>query len=60
MELEILSKEQTFRMEVDEGLQNALQELQELQSQMPQEKMKSLLEACEKSVMNNIGQQFGL
>lgn len=60
MELEALSKEQNFRMAVEADLQNALQELEELQSQMPKERTQSLLEACEKSVMNNIGQQFGL
>lgn len=59
-ELEVLDKEQTLRITINEGLESALCELQELEAQLPKEQKKSLLEQCEKNVMQSIQQQFGL
>lgn len=45
---------------IDEGLENALRELKDLEASLPNEQTQSLFELCEKNVMQNIQQQFGL
>lgn len=59
-EIEVLSKEQSLRIMIDEGLENALRELKDLEASLPNEQTQSLFELCEKNVMQNIQQQFGL
>lgn len=59
-EIEVLSKEQSLRIMIDEGLENALRELKDLEASLPSEQTQSLFELCEKNVMQNIQQQFGL
>ena len=59
-EIEVLSKEQSLRIIIDKGLENALRELKDLEASLPSEQTQSLFELCEKNVMQNIQQQFGL
>lgn len=59
-EIEVLGKEQSLRIMIDKGLENALRELKDLEASLPSEQTQSLFELCEKNVMQNIQQQFGL
>ena len=59
-EIEVLGKEQSLRIMIDKGLENALRELKDLEARLPSEQTQSLFELCEKNVMQNIQQQFGL
>lgn len=60
VELEALSKKEALRINIDTGLENALKEMEELESQMPKEQGKKLLELCEKNVLDTVLGQFGL
>lgn len=57
---EKLDREQILRVEIDEGLKNEMQALQELKSQLPKEQAKSLLKLCGDNVIETIESQFGL
>lgn len=59
-EIEVLGKEQSLRIMIDKGLENALRELKDLEASLPSGQTQSLFELCEKNVMQNIQQQFGL
>lgn len=59
-EIEVLGKEQSLRIMIDKDLENALRELRDLEASLPSEQTQSLFELCEKNVMQNIQQQFGL
>lgn len=59
-ELEILSKEQVLRIEIDSGLEKAMQELGELKSQLPKEQGKRLFDQCKDNALNAITGHFGL
>lgn len=59
-ELEVLDKEQTLRITINEGLESALCELQELEAQLPKEQKATLLELCKDNVLQTIEGQFGL
>lgn len=59
-EIEVLGKEQSLRIMIDKGLENALRELKDLEASLPSGQTQSLFELCEKNAMQNIQQQFGL
>lgn len=59
-ELEILSKEQVLRIEIDSGLEGALRELQDLEAKLPKEQMQNLMTLCKNNVIDTITGQFGL
>lgn len=59
-ELEVLSREQTLRIKIDRGLEEAMSELQNLQSQLPQEQSAQLLKLCGENVISTVVGRFGL
>lgn len=60
VEVQTLTKEQSLRIEIDSELENALQEMQSLQSQLPKEQMNSLFEQCQKNAIDAVVGHFGL
>ena len=59
-ELEVLSQEQTLRMKMDSGLEEALQGLENLTAKLPKEQGTQLLELCSENVINTVVGRFGL
>lgn len=59
-ELEVLSQEQTLRMKIDSGLEEALQGLEDLTAKLPKEQGAQLLELCSENVINTVVGRFGL
>lgn len=59
-ELEVLSQEQTLRMKMDSGLEEALQGLDNLTAKLPKEQGAQLLELCSENVINTVVGRFGL
>ena len=55
-----LDKKEELKIELDNELENALKELNDLQAQLPQEARKALLEQCKDSAIDAITSQFGL
>lgn len=60
VEVQTLTKEQSLRIEIDSELENALKEMQGLQSQLPKEQMNSLFEQCQKNAIDAVVGHFGL
>lgn len=60
VEVQTLTKEQSLRIEIDSELENALQEMQSLQSQLPKEQMNALFEQCQKNAIDAVAGHFGL
>lgn len=60
VEVQTLTKEQSLRIEIDSELENALQEMQSLQSQLPKEQMNALFEQCQKNAIDAVVGHFGL
>lgn len=60
VEVQTLTKEQSLRIEIDSELENALKEMQSLQSQLPKEQMNSLFEQCQKNAIDAVVGHFGL
>lgn len=60
VELQTLTKEQALRIEIDSGLENALQEMQSLQAQLPKEQMNSLFDQVSKNAVDAVVGHFGL
>ena len=62
VELQTLTntKEQALRIEIDSGLENALNELESLKSQLPKEQMASLFDQCSKNAIDAVVGHFGL
>lgn len=60
VEVQALTKEQSLRIEVDSELENALKEMQGLQSQLPKEQMNALFEQCQKNAIDAVVGHFGL
>ena len=60
VEIQALTKEQILRIEVDNALENALQEMQSLQAQLPKEQMNSLFDQCSKNAIDAVVGHFGL
>lgn len=59
-ELESLSQKELLRIEINSGLEEALQELELLKSQLPKEQTATLLNLCKDNVLQTIEGQFGL
>lgn len=59
-ELESLSQKELLRIEINSGLEEALQELESLKSQLPKEQTATLLNLCKDNVLQTIEGQFGL
>ena len=62
-EFEILDKNSEFRahqIQLNEHLENALSEFEELKSKLPKEQTITLLELCKDNVLDTITSQFGL
>lgn len=59
-EIELLSAQDTLRLEIDQGLEQSLAELKDLEAQLPKEQGETLLKLCEERVMDTIISQFGL
>ncbi len=59
-EIQVLSKEQMLRIEVDNSLESALKELESLQSQLPKEQMNALFEQCSQNAIDAVVGHFGL
>lgn len=59
-DMESLSQKEALRVEIDSGLENALKELESLQTQLPKERAENLLELCKSNVLQTIEGQFGL
>ncbi|MDO2408370.1 hypothetical protein [Campylobacter magnus] len=55
-----LDQKEELKIELDNELENALKELNDLQAQLPQEARKALLEQCKDSAIDAITSQFGL
>ncbi|MCI6578780.1 MAG: hypothetical protein MSC50_00635 [Campylobacter sp.] len=55
-----LDQKEGLKIELDNELENALKELNDLQAQLPQEARKALLEQCKDSAIDAITSQFGL
>ena len=60
VEVQALTKEQSLRIEIDRELENALKEMQGLQSQLPKEQMNALFEQCQKNAIDAVVGHFGL
>lgn len=60
VEVQTLTKEQSLRIEIDSELENALKEMQSLQSQLPKEQMNTLFEQCQKNAIDAVVGHFGL
>ena len=60
VEVQTLTKEQSLRIEIDRELENALKEMQGLQSQLPKEQMNALFEQCQKNAIDAVVGHFGL
>lgn len=60
VEVQALTKEQSLRIMVDSELENALKEMESLQSQLPKEQTATLLNLCKDNVLQTIEGQFGL
>lgn len=60
VELQTLTKEQALRIEIDSELENALQEMQSLQAQLPKEQMNSLFDQVSKNAIDAVVGHFGL
>lgn len=60
VEVQTLTKEQSLHIEIDSELENALKEMQGLQSQLPKEQMNSLFEQCQKNAIDAVVGHFGL
>ncbi len=59
-ELDAVDKLEVLRIEIDSGLEQSLQELQSLESQLPDEQKATLIEQCTTNALNAITGQFGL
>ena len=62
-EFEILDRNSEFRahqIQLNEHLENALSEFEELKSKLPKEQTITLLELCKDNVLDTITSQFGL
>ncbi|TKX29790.1 hypothetical protein CQA38_03190 [Campylobacter sp. MIT 12-5580] len=59
-EIELLSAQDTLRLQIDQGLEQSLAELKNLEAQLPKEQGETLLKLCEERVMDTIISQFGL
>ncbi len=59
-ELEEISKRELLKIEINEGLETALKELQELKDQWTEGDCATLLELCKDNVIETITGQFGL
>lgn len=55
-----IDKERALRIMINDGLKNALQELESLEAQLPKEQKATLLELCKDNVLQTIEGQFGL
>jgi hypothetical protein len=55
-----ISETDTVRIEINDGLETALTELENLQSQMSEKESATLVELCKSSVVDTITAQFGL
>lgn len=60
VEVQALTKEQSLRIMVDSELENALKEMESLQSQLPKEQMNSLFEQCSQNAIDAVVGHFGL
>ena len=60
VEVQTLTKEQSLRIKIDSELENALQEMQSLQSQLPKEQMNALFEQCSQNAIDAVVGHFGL
>lgn len=59
-ELNEIDKTEQFRIEVDQGLEEALNEMERLKKELSSSAGDSLIEQCKKSVIDTITEQFGL
>ena len=59
-DFEVLSQQESFRLEVDQGLEESLQELQHLKSKLSDGQSVSLIELCKDNIIQTINSQFGL
>lgn len=50
----------TYQIQINEGLEKALSEFEELKSKLPKEQTITLLELCKDNVLDTITSQFGL
>lgn len=50
----------TYQIQINEGLEKALSEFEELKSKLPKEQTATLLELCKDNVLDTITSQFGL
>lgn len=60
VEVEFLKTEDNIRIEVNDGLEEALTALQDLNNQMSDKESASLVELCKDTVIDTITAQFGL
>lgn len=59
-ELEKISASQCIKVQINEGLEEALQELESLQEQFSSQDSERLLDLCKTTVLESITSQFGL
>ena len=60
VEVQALTKEQSLRIEIDREIENALKEMQGLQSQLPKEQMNAPFEQCSQNAIDAVVGHFGL
>lgn len=59
-DMEVLSQEQALRVQIDSELENALKELESLQTQLPKEQSQKLFEQCAQNALDAVIGHFGL
>ncbi len=59
-DMEMLSQEQALRVQIDSDLENALKELESLQTQLPKEQSQKLFEQCAQNALDAVIGHFGL
>lgn len=59
-DMEMLSQEQALRVQIDSDLENALKELESLQTQLPKEQSQKLFGQCAQNALDAVIGHFGL
>lgn len=59
-DMEVLSQKEALRVQIDSELENALKELESLQTQLPKEQSQKLFEQCAQNALDAVIGHFGL
>lgn len=60
VDIEVLSQKEVLRMQIEGDLENALKDLERLQTQLPKEQSQKLFEQCTKNALDAVIGHFGL